>query len=449
MVPLADVPRPRAAARRRPGGHRRRAAAARRDTRSDGGRAPQELQARPGARRASVRRPGEAVPEPDGNRGTKVGEFESDADEFEWRVLFVAGMWFQDLFNYDFRRTEMCIIPYGTQVGEISFCAYNTGVGWRNVIEKIRGQRERRRVVPQARAPRGLREESGSPAAGDAGHGGAPRIGVGAREARPIEEARASPHRGGMNRAARTAIAGFSPALVVLACSSSTSTPMSPNDGGTGADATVSTEGGSGTDGASSAPLDGASTDATSVSSDGGPACGQFAGDTANLTCSANGNSLGECLADGGLNLQQCPNGCLREPAGQDSICMGTTNTWSCTGEWGTTPASNGNYYLTEFGCWVDDAGVHTDPDDNCIPACLAQAQAAGLCASTDTGPQCEERVTWYTADAGRFGMPPAPPRYQPEHRRDGHRGRARFRASVLRRGHGAVPGPRRERRRR
>ncbi len=26
-------------------------------------------------------------------------------------LLFVAGMWFQDLFNYDFRRTEMCIIP--------------------------------------------------------------------------------------------------------------------------------------------------------------------------------------------------------------------------------------------------------------------------------------------------------------------------------------------------
>ncbi len=49
--------------------------------------------------------------------------------EFEWRILFVAGMWFQDLFNYDFRRTEMCIIPYGTQMGEISFCAYNTGVG--------------------------------------------------------------------------------------------------------------------------------------------------------------------------------------------------------------------------------------------------------------------------------------------------------------------------------
>ena len=55
----------------------------------------------------------------------------------EWLVLFVAGMWFQDLWTYDFRRTEMCIIPYATQMGEISFCAYNTGVGWRHVVEKM------------------------------------------------------------------------------------------------------------------------------------------------------------------------------------------------------------------------------------------------------------------------------------------------------------------------
>ncbi len=54
-----------------------------------------------------------------------------------WNFLFVAGMWFQDLFNYDFRRTEQCIIPYATQEGEISFCAYNTGVGWRNLVEKM------------------------------------------------------------------------------------------------------------------------------------------------------------------------------------------------------------------------------------------------------------------------------------------------------------------------
>ncbi|HXZ28326.1 MAG TPA: radical SAM protein, partial [Terriglobales bacterium] len=54
-----------------------------------------------------------------------------------WNILFIAGMWFQDLWNYDFRRTEQCIIPYATQEGEISFCAYNTGIGWRNIIEKM------------------------------------------------------------------------------------------------------------------------------------------------------------------------------------------------------------------------------------------------------------------------------------------------------------------------
>ncbi len=72
----------------------------------------------------------------------KVGPERTLADirkrrEDPWNFLFIAGMWFQDLFNYDFRRTEMCIIPYGTQEGEISFCAYNTGVGWRNIIEAM------------------------------------------------------------------------------------------------------------------------------------------------------------------------------------------------------------------------------------------------------------------------------------------------------------------------
>src|SRR6266487_3949153 len=55
----------------------------------------------------------------------------------EWLMMFVAGMWFQDLWTYDFRRTEMCIIPYATQMGEISFCAYNTGVGWRQIVEQM------------------------------------------------------------------------------------------------------------------------------------------------------------------------------------------------------------------------------------------------------------------------------------------------------------------------
>jgi hypothetical protein len=31
----------------------------------------------------------------------------------------------------------MCGIPYGTEEGEISFCAYNTGAGWRQIVEKL------------------------------------------------------------------------------------------------------------------------------------------------------------------------------------------------------------------------------------------------------------------------------------------------------------------------
>jgi uncharacterized radical SAM superfamily Fe-S cluster-containing enzyme len=80
-----------------------------------------------------------------GMTGKKYGKVTGDRTRADieqrradrWNFLFVAGMWFQDLFNYDFRRTEQCIIPYATQEGEISFCAYNTGVGWRNIVEKM------------------------------------------------------------------------------------------------------------------------------------------------------------------------------------------------------------------------------------------------------------------------------------------------------------------------
>jgi hypothetical protein len=32
----------------------------------------------------------------------------------------------------------MCLIPYATPIGEISFCAYNTGIGWRQIVEGMR-----------------------------------------------------------------------------------------------------------------------------------------------------------------------------------------------------------------------------------------------------------------------------------------------------------------------
>ena len=80
-------------------------------------------------------RPSSANANSDRNDRMKA-EPKDEADDI-WRVLCVEGMWFQDLFNYDFRRTEMCVIPYGTQEGEVSFCAYNTGVGWRQIIEEM------------------------------------------------------------------------------------------------------------------------------------------------------------------------------------------------------------------------------------------------------------------------------------------------------------------------
>ena len=56
-----------------------------------------------------------------GLTGKDYGKVTGDrsADDIEkrradrWNFLFIAGMWFQDLFNYDFRRTEMCIILTG------------------------------------------------------------------------------------------------------------------------------------------------------------------------------------------------------------------------------------------------------------------------------------------------------------------------------------------------
>ena len=73
-----------------------------------------------------------------GQLGGRLGARDNDNRKGDdWLMLFVAGMWFQDLWTYDFRRTEMCIIPYATQMGEISFCAYNTGVGWRQIVENM------------------------------------------------------------------------------------------------------------------------------------------------------------------------------------------------------------------------------------------------------------------------------------------------------------------------
>jgi len=87
---------------------------------------------------ASKMPPGMTVPKFLKLLNRKMGAtMSSNADEDEWNIMWVGGMWFQDLWTYDFRRTEMCVIPYATQEGEISFCAYNTGVGWRKIVENM------------------------------------------------------------------------------------------------------------------------------------------------------------------------------------------------------------------------------------------------------------------------------------------------------------------------
>ncbi len=74
-----------------------------------------------------------------------------------------------------------------------------------------------------------------------------------------------------------------------------------------------------------------------------------------------------------------------------------------CTHGYYTKPAADGVYYASDFGCSVKGDGTHfRDPTDNCIPGCLAQAQHT-ICAGK-SGPDCEYAVTWYVADAARFG---------------------------------------------
>jgi hypothetical protein len=54
----------------------------------------------------------------------------------EWRFLCLSGMWFQDLFNYDFDAIRMDATPVATPEGEISFSAYNAA-GWRKIVEHL------------------------------------------------------------------------------------------------------------------------------------------------------------------------------------------------------------------------------------------------------------------------------------------------------------------------
>jgi tetraether lipid synthase len=57
-------------------------------------------------------------------------------DEDRWALLILNGMWFQDLYNFDFQANQMRTAVVGYQQGEISFDAYNAA-GWRDVVEHL------------------------------------------------------------------------------------------------------------------------------------------------------------------------------------------------------------------------------------------------------------------------------------------------------------------------
>jgi uncharacterized radical SAM superfamily Fe-S cluster-containing enzyme len=56
---------------------------------------------------------------------------------FTYRTLLVAGMHFQDLYNYDIERVKRCVIHYSAPNGQLyPFCTYNSGPEFREKIER-------------------------------------------------------------------------------------------------------------------------------------------------------------------------------------------------------------------------------------------------------------------------------------------------------------------------
>ncbi len=56
---------------------------------------------------------------------------------FTYRTLLVAGMHFQDAYNYDIERVKRCVIHYATPDGKLyPFCTYNSGPCYREKIER-------------------------------------------------------------------------------------------------------------------------------------------------------------------------------------------------------------------------------------------------------------------------------------------------------------------------
>lgn len=73
-----------------------------------------------------------------GPRFSSVGREWSARDNSDprWRLVMIAAMWFQDVFNFDLSAVQMDATPVATAEGEIAFSAYNAA-GWRQVVEHL------------------------------------------------------------------------------------------------------------------------------------------------------------------------------------------------------------------------------------------------------------------------------------------------------------------------
>lgn len=67
----------------------------------------------------------------------KKGRGEKGSDKLPWNMLLVAGMHFQDSYNYDINRVKRCVIHYTAPDGKLyPFCTYNSGPEYRFEVEK-------------------------------------------------------------------------------------------------------------------------------------------------------------------------------------------------------------------------------------------------------------------------------------------------------------------------
>ncbi len=73
----------------------------------------------------------------DGYKDKEVSEKSDHHTKHGYPTLFVAGMHFQDPYNYDIERVKRCIIHYSARDGRIyPFCTYNSGPYYRERVEE-------------------------------------------------------------------------------------------------------------------------------------------------------------------------------------------------------------------------------------------------------------------------------------------------------------------------